>query len=79
MGSHRVGHDLSDLAAAAGEKNIHIFEECNGLINSAYSFSGTIYKKGNTVGNYVDQRRTTRKAYGTSPSVASSSADSKLC
>lgn len=42
----------SDLAAAA-EKCISL-EECNGLINSAYSIIGTIYKE--TVGEYVDQK-----------------------
>ena len=57
---------------------IHVFEECSGLINLAYSFKGTIHKKGNTLGSDTDQRRTIRKAYCTSPSKARSSADSKL-
>lgn len=60
-----------------GGGKIHIFEECSGLINLAYSLNGTIYKKGNTLGNDTDQR-IIRKAYCTSPFLASPSAGSKL-
>lgn len=57
---------------------IRFFEECSGLINLAYSSNGTIYKKGNTLGKDIDQRRPIRKAYSTSPSLASASAGSTL-
>lgn len=38
------------------KKRKHVSEEYSGLIILVYSFNGTVYRKGNTLGKDIDQR-----------------------